>query len=100
MYKSFYDPIAQTICNEFMAEFKCKLLLQFFTASVLADITIPNTAGTRRTQQIFGNINGDMLKTAQGWAVERNVASFFLEMLRTMNNYMDQWIEFFIGSVP
>lgn len=27
LYKSFYEPISQTICNEFFVEFKCKLIM-------------------------------------------------------------------------
>ena len=36
-----------------------------------------------------------MLKAAQSWSVEKNVASFLLELLRSLNTFIDGWIDFF-----
>jgi len=44
LYKIFYQPVSATICNQFMAGFKCKLIIQFFTAHVLADVEVQSTA--------------------------------------------------------
>lgn len=78
-----------------MADFKCKLIMQFFSNNILADVAIPNTVTARRTQQLFGNISTDKLKEAQNWAIEKNVASFMLELLMSVSAFIDMWIDFF-----
>ena len=49
-YRRFYEPVSITFSNDFMADFKCKLILQFFTQNVLEDIQIPSTVASRKTQ--------------------------------------------------
>jgi hypothetical protein len=53
----------------------------------------------RRTQQLFGNISTEKLMDAQNWTIEKNIASFLLELLRSVSVFIDTWIDFFNISV-
>lgn len=37
----------------------------------------------------------DTLTAAQSWSVEKNIASFFLELLRSVSTFIDLWIDFY-----
>lgn len=89
LYQLFYDRVGQTIFSDYMTDFKCKLILQFVSNHVLADVAIPNTVTARRTQQLFGNISTEKLKEAQNWSIEKNIASFMLELLRSVSTFID-----------
>jgi hypothetical protein len=64
LYLLFYKDVSKTLCNDFMAEFKCCLIQQFFSMNVLNDIQIPSTVASRKSQVIFGNISAEVLKQA------------------------------------
>lgn len=95
LFKTFYGPVALTISSEYLTSFKCKLMQQFFANHILQDALIPSTEQSRKSQQIFGNVSQETCDRARGWNVENNIASFMLELLRSLNAQIDMWIAFF-----
>ena len=80
--KKFYDAIAGTISKEYLLNYKCPLILDFVSDTILVGVTIGKQVQTSKKQPIpFSTLSYDVLLHADENPIEVNLAEILVELL-------------------